>query len=70
MERFKMNSALLLAFGTMLSLKTKVNPVIKTANAIAGALHRIGSYADADQCQLSATNEIATAARKRFTDRN
>ena len=44
--------------------------VKEAANAIAGALHRIGSYADADQCQLSATNEIATAARKRFTDRN
>ena len=43
--------------------------VKEAVNAIAGALHRVGSYADADQSQLSATNQTAVAARKRFGTR-
>ena len=38
--------------------------LIKEAvNAIAGALHKVGSYADADQSQLSGTNAAAQQAR-------
>jgi len=51
------------------------NPPIASAmvkeavNAIAGALHKVSSYADADQSQLSGTNQTAAAARRRFADR-
>jgi len=44
--------------------------MIKEAvNAIAGALHKAGSYADADQSQLSGTNAAAQQARANFADK-
>jgi hypothetical protein len=43
--------------------------VKEAVNAIAGALHKVGSYADADQSQLSGTNQTAAAARRRFADK-
>jgi enoyl-CoA hydratase len=55
-----------------LAKRCAANPPIASAmvkeavNAIAGSLHRIGSYADADQSQLSATNQNAVGARMRF----
>jgi len=45
--------------------------MIKEAvNAIAGALHKAGSYADADQSQLSGTNATAREARASFASRS
>jgi len=58
-----------------LAQRCATNPPIASAmvkeavNAIAGALHKVGSYADADQSQLSGTNQTATAARRRFADK-
>ncbi|GIS88304.1 MAG: hypothetical protein CM1200mP18_10140 [Gammaproteobacteria bacterium] len=43
--------------------------VKEAVNAIAGALHKVGSYADADQSQLSGTNQTAAAARGRFAEK-
>ncbi len=43
--------------------------VKEAANAIAGALHWVSSYADADQCQLSASTKAAAGARKMFTEK-
>jgi hypothetical protein len=43
--------------------------VKEAVNAIAGALHKVSSYADADQSQLSGTNQTAAAARRRFADK-
>jgi len=58
-----------------LAQRCATNPPIASAmvkeavNAIAGALHKVGSYADADQSRLSGTNQTAAAARRRFADK-
>ncbi len=43
-----------------------VSMVKEAVNATAGALHRVSSFADADQSQLSAASDDARGARERF----
>ncbi len=46
-----------------------VRIVKEAVNAIAGALHRAVSYADADQSQLTASLEDVRTARREFASK-